>query len=86
MESITLALPVSLTTDYHYFFNPTIYVTENLPGRSIFAFPIGNKKSGDNASSGIGYDTPYISSFSKNTTGSGSLIADFNRPLQSSEL
>lgn len=58
----------------------------NLPFFSIFALPIGKIKSFSNTSSVIGYWLPYNSSFSKNTTGSGSRIAAFNNPLESSEL
>ncbi len=39
-----------------------------LPGLSIFAFPIGIKKSGDIASCDMGNERPYIISFSKTTT------------------
>lgn len=40
----------------------------NPPGLSIFAFPIGMRKSLDWDSSDMSNATPYISSFSKNTT------------------
>ncbi|KAH3669963.1 hypothetical protein OGATHE_002776 [Ogataea polymorpha] len=55
------------------------------PSSSILALPIGKTKSGEAASSDIGKDSPYNSSFSKKTTGLGSLIAALRRPLQSSE-
>ena len=54
------------------------------PTRSIFALPIGMRKSLLSALSSISNVTPYNNSFSKQTTGSLSRIADLSRPLQSS--
>ena len=50
------------------------------PSRHIFAFPIGTVKSSKSGTSKL---RPYNISFSKNTTGFGSRIADFNRPFAS---
>jgi len=45
---------------------------------------MGSTKSGLSDSSDIGNDTPYISSFSKKTTGLASRIAALSRPRASS--
>mmetsp|Transcript_20269 Transcript_20269/g.71676 ORF Transcript_20269/g.71676 Transcript_20269/m.71676 type:complete len:242 (-) Transcript_20269:225-950(-) len=58
----------------------------SLPSRSVLALPIGSTKSSFMASSLIGITTPYMSSFSRNTTGSGSRMAALMRPLASSAL
>ena len=49
-----------------------------------FALPMGSTKSLPRTSSETGNDSPYRISFSKKTTGSGSLIAAFSSPLESS--
>merc|ERR1719223_860967 len=59
---------------------------QSVPSLSIFAFPMGRTKSGASASSDSSNSTPYISSFSRNTTGLGSRIAAASRPLASSQL
>lgn len=56
-----------------------------LPVLSILLFPIGITKSFDKTSSETGNAWPYKISFSRKTTGSGSLMAAFNNPLQSSD-
>merc|ERR1719271_1011345 len=58
----------------------------SVPSRSMWALPSGNTKSLDWASSDNGKDVPYNSSFSRNTTGFGSRMAAFNKPLASSAL
>jgi len=55
-----------------------------LPGLCILAFPMGKMKSFDNYSSVSSKASLYINSFSKNTTGFGSLIAALSKPLASS--
>ena len=50
------------------------------PSRQIFAFPIGTVKSFKSGTSKV---RPYNISFSKNTTGLGSRMADFNKPFAS---
>jgi hypothetical protein len=58
----------------------------SVPYLSILAFPIGKTKSIDISYSVSSKLSPYIISFSKNTTGLGSLIAAFIKPLASLEL
>ena len=65
--------------DFPTIIENAIIVTSE-PSFSTLAFPIGNKKS---SLSGQLKDWPYITSFSRKITGSGSLIADFNNPLAS---
>lgn len=55
-----------------------------LPTRSILALPMGTMKSFDKTSSETSKGVPYIISFSRQTTGSGSRIAAFSKPLASS--
>ena len=54
------------------------------PSLIIFAFPMGAKYSLSKTFPGTSNDSLYIISFSKNTTGLGSLTALFNKALQSS--
>ena len=67
---------------------PTIFAwavtVQSVPALSILAFPIGMRYSGSIISGVVSNSTPYIISFSRITTGSLSLIADFIKPLQSS--
>ena len=51
-----------------------------LPGRSIFARPIGKTKSSPSGTSEL---WPYMISFSRKITGLGSRIAAFSKPLAS---
>ena len=53
------------------------------PGLTL-AFPMGCTKSLSRTFSDTGNDSPYSISFSRNTTGSGSLMAAFSSPLASS--
>src|SRR6185437_3578845 len=55
-------------------------IVTSLPGRAIFALPIGNTKS---SSFGTGEEWPYRISFSRKITGFGSRIAAFKRPFAS---
>ncbi|KAH3688590.1 hypothetical protein WICPIJ_000434 [Wickerhamomyces pijperi] len=57
----------------------------SLPSNSILALPKGTVKSGCWASGDNSKDSPYSSSFSKNTTGFGSLMEALIKPLWSSE-
>uniref|UniRef100_A0A6B0ULN8 Uncharacterized protein n=1 Tax=Ixodes ricinus TaxID=34613 RepID=A0A6B0ULN8_IXORI len=56
------------------------------PARSTLALPMGRTKSLLLTSSGTSNEMPYMSSFSRKTTGSGSRMAALRSPLQSSEL
>lgn len=66
---------------------PTIFecavIVTSDPFLSILAFPIGRRKSGLSSSAVTSNSIPYIISFSKKTTGFGSLIADLKSPMQS---
>ena len=57
---------------------------DSTPSLSMFAFPMCMRKSGERASSDTGKEVPYMSSLSSTTTGLGSRMADFSRPLASS--
>jgi hypothetical protein len=61
-------------------------IVTSVPYLSTLAFPISNKKSLSITLSGASKLTPYIISFSKNITGSSSLIEAFRSPLTSSTL
>lgn len=52
----------------------------SVPSLSTLAFPRGRRKFGSTSLSGTSNSTPYIISHSRNTTGSGSLIADLSKP------
>lgn len=58
--------------------------TQAAASRLALAFPMGCTKSLSMTASDTGNDSPYRISFSRNTTGSGSLMAAFSKPLASS--
>lgn len=55
----------------------------SVPYLSMLALSKGSKKSGLSSSAVTSNSTPYIISFSRNITGSGSLIAALKRPILS---
>mmetsp|Transcript_32651 Transcript_32651/g.97411 ORF Transcript_32651/g.97411 Transcript_32651/m.97411 type:complete len:216 (-) Transcript_32651:601-1248(-) len=84
-QSMPCAASFSATCRLYPTIFPNAIIVRSLPGRMTLALPIGSVKSLSSTAADTGNDVPYSSSFSKNTTGSGSRIAALSSPRASSE-